>query len=484
MDTATFAAAKAKHRAGDLAGAEPLYRAELSAHPGNDDCLHRLGVLLFQRGAGDEAVRLIRLAIVRNDLVADYHNHLGAILKALGRLDEARQSFASALALAPDFAEVHNNLGSLLLAIGESEKACRHLSHAEALAPSVPEIAFNLGNALRALDQRDAAVAAYHRAIVLRPDYAEAHVNLGFVLLSQGAFEEGGREYDWRWRLVPPPSPLRGFTQPEWHGETVRDATVLIHAEQGLGDSIQFCRFVAVAAARCGHVVLEVPPQLVRLLSPLRSMATIVAKGEPLPPFDQHCPMLSLPWRLGLAPAGLAATVPYLAAEPDRVASWRQRLVAAGAFRIGIAWQGNRKALHDSQRSLPPECLLPLAALDGVKLFSLQRDAAPTTANVVALGPEFDAGPDAFLDTAAVMANLDLVVTSDTAIAHVAGALGIPVWVALAKSPDWRWQVAGGWYASMRLFQQTRFGDWNEPVLRMIAALAPMVANRSTSTDR
>ena len=485
---AIFAEACAHHRAGRLAEAEQLYRAVLAREPAHADCLHRLGVLAHQCGDSASGAALIRHAIVLDGSVATFHNHLGVVLQAQQHLGEAHESYARALALAPGLAEAHNNLGNLALDEGKAEEALSHFDEAARLAPELAEIFYNRGNALRGLARMDEAEAAYRRAIALQPDHAEAHVHLGFVLLAAGRFAEGASEYDWRWRLRPPPSPARDFQAPEWQGENLA-GTLLIHVEQGLGDTIQFCRFAGMARERCAGVVIEVPPSLRRLLSPLEAVGPVITRGENLPAFAAHCPLMSLPWRLGVTPEALSPPAPYLAAEPARVARWGAQLseiCTPDTLRVGIAWQGNPAARIDRGRSIPLSAFAPLAKVPGVTLISLQKhhglNQLRALPELVTLGEDFDAGPDAFLDSAAVMQSLDLVIASDSAIAHLAGALGRTVWLALQAQPEWRWQAAGTrWYPAMRLFRQSAPGDWSELVARLAAELAILAEKRPAS---
>ena len=479
-----FAEGCTHHRAGRLAEAEQLYRAVLARDPVHADCLHRLGVLAHQCGDSASGAALIRHAILLDGSAATFHNHLGAVLQAQGRHGEARESYRRALTLAPELAEAHNNLGNLALDEGRADEALSHFDEAVQLAPEMAEISYNRGNALRTLARQSEAEAAYRQAIVLQPDHAEAHVHLGFLLLAAGRFAEGGREYDWRWRLRPPPSPPRNFRVPEWEGETFA-GTLLIHAEQGLGDTIQFCRFAAMARDRCAQVVIEVPPPLRRLLSPLQEIGPVIARGEKLPAFDAHCPLMSLPWRLGVMLEALSPRT-YLSAEPMRVAQWRARLselCGSGDLRVGIAWQGNPTAKVDRGRSIPLSAFAPLAKMPGVTLVSLQKyhglGQLKALPELVTLGEYFDMEPNAFVDTAAVLQNLDLVIASDSAVAHLAGALSRPVWLALQAQPEWRWQSAGRfWYPAARLFRQSVPGDWLELFARLTAELATLAQGR------
>jgi hypothetical protein len=275
----------------------------------------------------------------------------------------------------------------------------------------------------------------------------------------------------------------RGLAKPRWRGEALAGRTLLIHAEQGLGDTIQFCRY---PFPRDGAVIFEAQPRIARLLSGLTNAPRIVRVGDPLPAFDLTCPLMSLPAIGGMTEADLCGTMPYLSAEPDLVARWRARVGDHG-FRVGIAWQGNPARREDRGRSIALEHFRALASVPGVRLISLQKDAGGEQltaglAGVESLGPDFDAGPDGFIDTAAVMMNLDLVISSDTAVPHLAGALGRKVWVALRSVPDWRWltgRTDSPWYPTMRLFRQTTRDDWGPVFAAMAEALAALAAGRA-----
>jgi tetratricopeptide (TPR) repeat protein len=475
-----FETAAALHRAGHLQKAAAIYEELLAADPQDCAALHRLGIIAYQGGQAEKAIALIARAIAVNDSVPGFHNHLGAIYLAMGRVDEAVARLRRAVALAPQSAEAHNNLGNALGAQNRFDEAASCFEQAAALAPTIADIPYNLGNTLRSLNRLGDAETHYRKAIALKPDYAQAHVNLGFALLGQGKFAEAGPEHDWRWKLTPPPSPLRGFEAPEWDGGASPDATILIHAEQGLGDTIEFCRFVEEAAKRCGTVIFEVQPPLRQLLAPLERFATVLAKGDDLPAFDAHCPLLSLPSRLGMTMDTLSPNSPYLVAQPKRASAWAGKLPSQG-LRIGIVWQGNPDGKVDRGRSVPLVELAPLAKLPGVTLISLQKhhglEQLAALEGVTTLGPDFDAEP--FMDSAAVMEHLDLIVTSDTAIAHLAGALGRPVWLLLQYAPDWRWQLGtetSPFYPSMRLFRQEVPGDWKGPVTRLVKEARKLAA--------
>ena len=314
-------------------------------------------------------------------------------------------------------------------------------------------------------------------AVALKPDYAVARMALGQASLLLGRFEEGWPDYEWRW-LTPEYAP-RPFAQPRWQGEPVAGRTVLLYAEQGHGDTLQFVRYAALLKARGAAVVVECQPALLELLRRTPGIDRLVPLGGPLPFFDYHAPLLSLPGAFRTTLATVPADVPYLFADPARVAAWRERLAAEPGFKVGLIWQGNPKFTGDRKRSIPLRHYAALAQLPGVRLYSLQRgdgaaqlDALAGAFVVTDLGRAED--EHSFAETAAMMCALDLVITSDTGPAHLAGGLGVSVWVALTLAPDWRW-LAGRedcpWYPTMRLFRQRRPGDWDDVFARLAAAL-------------
>ena len=310
----------------------------------------------------------------------------------------------------------------------------------------------------------DDAVVCLRRAVELKPDFADAHGNLAIALLARGDWTEGWAEYEWRWQTPPMIMARREFAQPRWHGEAGSGQTLLVHAEQGLGNSLQFCRYAPLAAERGLRVVVEVQKPLARLLGSLPAIQGVVARGEALPHFDLHCPMLSLPRAFGTTTATIPGAPSYLHADSAKVAAWWTRLAALPRRgpRIGLAWAGSSKLRSDSRRSLAPDRLAPLFERPGAHFFSLQKDgpAAPTALPLT----DFMNEMEDFADTAALVANLDLVISVDTAVAHLAAAIGKPVWMLDRFDPDWRW-LAGRhgspWYPTLRLYRQPRPGDWD-----------------------
>jgi tetratricopeptide (TPR) repeat protein len=496
------------HRSGRLGEAEQIYRQVLAAAPSHADSLHMLGVLASQSGQLETALTWIDRAIAARPAAALFYVNRAATLLGLRQLDAARRACHDALRVKRNCAEASQVLGHVLSQEGRPEEAItayqvalRHrpdlpglhndialalrqadqLEAAEAAlrealrcAPDDGQVQSNLASVLKELGRLDEAEICYREALRGRPDDAALHFNLALVLLLAGRFAEGWDEYEWRFRAGA--VQLRSCPKPRWDGEALAGRTLLVRAEQGLGSTIQFCRYLEVAAAR-GSVVLEVQPGLRRLLAQSFKNIQIVTPDDMPAEVDCYCPMLSLPRLFGMQPP----QPPYLAAEPDRVRLWQARLGTQGR-KIGIAWQGNPDSTAEHGRSIPLHEFTRLTELTGVRLISLQKHhgleqlAVSSRARGIETLPEpFDAGPDAFLDTAAIMQCLDLVITSDTSIAHLAGALGRPVWVGLQQIPDWRWLLHGEdcrWYPTMRLFRQTRRGDWAGVFTRITARLA------------
>jgi tetratricopeptide (TPR) repeat protein len=484
------------HGAGRLPEAEQAYRQVLAAQPGHADAMHMLGVLASQCGQPQAALACLDQAIALKPSAVLFHvNRAGALLalrqldaaeaachealrlkrncaeawQVLGhvladgnRSEEAVAAYRGALRLKADLPEIHSHLGLALRLSGRLDDAAVALRQEVRRSPQDSNAHGNLASIMKELGRLDEAEAEYRAALRLRPDDAVAHVNLGVVLLLAGRLAEGWPEYAWRFRAGAVRIPA--CDKPRWGGESLDGRTLLVRAEQGLGDTIQFCRYVRSVVTH-GSVVFEVQPGLRHLMAHVIAPERIVQVGDALPAFDVWCPLLDLPLLLGTE----AVPPPYLTPEPDRVAMWRQRIGPHGR-KIGIAWQGNPAAAAERGRSVPLSEFLPLAGIPGVRLISLQKHhgldqlaAMPEGMVVETLGEDLDAGPDAFADTAAVMQSLDLVISSDTAIPHLAGALGRPVWVALQHVPDWRFQITGetcAWYPSMRLFRQAKRGDW------------------------
>jgi len=503
-----------EHQAGHLDQAEQVYLQILQAVPYHADALHLLGVLISQRGRDDLAVSYIERALTVKPHVAAFHNNLGFSYQALQRLDEAEAQFYQAIHLQPDFAMAHNNLGNVYRAQGKGVEAAECYRHAMRLQPDYFEAHGNLGVVLQEQGKLEEARACYEKALRLNPEHAETHLNQGMLWLTLGKWAEGWSEFEWRWRTKDMPG--YGFRQPRWDGSALEGRTILLYAEQGLGDTVQFIRYLPLVKQRGGKVIVECQAPLVRLLANFPGIDQLLGRGTPLPAFDVHAPLLSLPGIFQTSLANVPAVVPYLQADPALVEHWRRELqkspkpevgsrksevespkseevqltsdfrLPTSDFLVGIAWQGNPTKPFDAHRSLPLARFAPLAQVPGVQLISLQKGPGTDQLSALAgqfpvldLGKRIDEASGAFMDTAAVMKNLDLVISSDTAVPHLAGALAVPVWVALPLASDWRWLVRredSPWYPTMRLFRQTRYGDWEDVFERMAQELKAVVS--------
>lgn len=434
--------------------------------------------------AGDlpAAETAVRKALDLHPTLADAHLTLGTILRRGERLQPAIAAFRQALALNPGLAAARLNLGHCLVLTGAWTEACACYRAIPDPDPHGAHARAGEGNALAALGRFAEAHSCFDRALAGRPDDPGIRWNRALALLADGAWSEGWDGFETRLQR---PEFRTGMARssPPWQGEPLAGQTILLHAEQGLGDTLHFVRYVPLVAARGGRVVLEVQPSLVTLMARLPGPATVVAQGNALPAFDRHCPLLSLPRAFATTRATVPSAIPYLTADPARVAAWRPRIdaAAAGRLKVGLVWAGNPRVWDDALRSprLPP--LLPLLEVPGVCWFSLQQGDGCRDLALPAVAPWRDrliaCGPDLvdFDETAAVMENLDLVISSCTAPAHLAGALGRPVWLLLGPAPDWRWlreRTDTPWYPTMRLFRQPTPGTWDTVVQAVRRCLA------------
>jgi Tfp pilus assembly protein PilF len=468
-----------------------------------------------------EAVGALDRALLIEPDNADVLNARGNGLSGMRRHEEALASYDKAAGLKPASAAFQISRGNALTALGRHEDALAAFAHAATLEPSNPEVPFHRANALMdqnrltealaACDQAVAlrptyapamllranlllhkdlpseAMAAYDATIAANPDYPEAHYHRGSALLLHGRFTEGWREFEYRWKVADCGFDRPGLHATEWRGEELAGRSIVVYSEQGLGDSIQFSRFLPRLVQMRANVTFLCHPNLVRLFRPFAGAMEVIASSDAIRRFDFQCALMGLAERFGIEPPDLPGKIPYLFAESDLVARWRDRVGSHG-FKIGIGWQGNPIGQIDKGRSVPLEKFRALAEVPGVRLISLQKTHGleqlaqlPPHMKVETLGA-FDEGRDAFVDTAAIMQNLDLVITSDTATPHLAGALGVPTWVALKRVPDWRWMLAGDespWYPTMRLFRQTTAGDWDSVISEMARALRNVVQSRS-----
>ena len=468
---------------GDSAGALAAFDKALEINPQDSIGLTAKGDTLKEIGRLPEAATCYEQALTLNPNHHGYINNLGVIHFLQNDLDGSAALYQAALTIHPAYPEALSNLSAIRRLKGDLDGAILHCQKALALRQDYPDALNNLGNALKDARRFEEAIVAYKEALRLVPVNAEVHKNLAFAFLALGRYDEGWREYEWRWKSKQLRPAFRDFAQPEWQGEAGEGRTLLIHAEQGLGDTLQFCRYVPLTKERGFHVLMEVPLPLKRIIQSLDGVEKVVTTGDVLPPFDLHCPMMHLPLAFHTTLETIPAKLPYLSPDPADLAKWRDRVAALAndALKVGLVWAGSSRAhLHspdliaaDQKRSVASEVLAPLMDVPNVQFFSLQKEGtrAPDAFHLI----DWMADCHDFADTAALIMNLDLVISVDTAVAHLAGALGKPVWLLNRFNSCWRWLTGrddSPWYpGTLRLFNQNEMGNWDEVVMRVCAAL-------------
>ena len=492
-----LAGALEAHKEGRLEEAIAGYREILTAEPDHADALHLLGAAFHQMGQYADALPLIEQAIKVRPDAPHYHNHLGQVLFGLRQFEQAEQEFEMALALRlgypqaynnlgltqlemrryedasftfkkaliydPDFAQAHNNLGRALLRLGNIEDAVEAFNASIERDDSDPDACNNLGVALRLLGRIEEAEASFEQALKIAPEHMDAHVNRAHSLLTEGHFARGWEEHEWRLKRS---DMAREFSQPLWDGDDVEGKTILLWAEQGLGDTLQFLRYAPLVAARGAKVIVECHPLLQRLVAGVEGVAEVVEYNRACK-FDIHLPLMSLPKIFKTELSTIPAHVPYLPLPAPLT------LEDGPETTVGLVWAGNPNHANDRNRSRPLEEFAPLTQIGNVSYFALQKGAAseqraPDEMVMTRLGPRLND----FYDTAAALAALDLLICVDTSVAHLAGALGRPVWLMLPHAADWRWlreRDDSPWYPTMRLFRQDHAGSWRK-VFDAIAA--------------
>lgn len=469
------------HQAGRWQQAEAIYRQVLAQVPDHPDATHLLGTVAMQIGRTTEGLPLLERAAASQPANVTFATNLAAAYISLGRAAEALALLEPAVAHDPTSATAYYHLGLAHAAADRLDEAIEAYRRAAELAPAMAAAHNNLGDALRIRGRLTEAAAELDAAVAAEPQSPYAHYNRALVWLAQGRLPEAWSEYEWRWRCRE--FPQRKLDAPRWDGAPLTDKVLLVHAEQGLGDCIQMVRYLPLVRERVRQIRIHVPNPLIPLFE-RSGIADLVLPGEAAS-FDLHVPMASLPFVFETTLATIPTGVPYLQAQPGLIAYWKARLAEHPGFRVGIAWQGSPTYREDRYRSIPLERFSGLADVQGVTLVSLQKgpgseqlSAGRRRFEIVDLGNEVDRTAGPFLDTVAIMQNLDLVITSDTSIAHLAGALGVPVWVALGASPDWRWlsdRADSPWYPTMRLFRQSVWGRWDDVFAEMSAALAERI---------
>jgi tetratricopeptide (TPR) repeat protein len=523
-----FALALQHHQAGRLVQAEHLYRQILQADPLEAGAHFNLGVMRLHQQRYQEAAGHYRQVLQINPDHAEAHYNLGFVLQRQGKLTNATECYRQTLMLKPDHVDARNNLGIATMELGaldEAEDCFRRVlkvkpNHVDAqnnigivvmkqgrlreaedcyrlalrLAPDLIDALNGLAVTLYKQGKFDGLQACYDQILRQDPRHADTHLNRAMNWLLHGDWGKGWPEYQWRWLTKGMAHPT--FRQPRWDGSPLAGRTLLLVGEQGLGDTLQFVRFVPMLREVCGRVILQCQKPLKPLLSIVLER-DVYAHGEALPPFDAYAPLLSLPGIMKVSEATIPAEAPYLHANHELVKRWSKKCAeyrGRGAesetsstshsalrtphFLIGIAWQGTPTSGYDRQRSIPLAMFERLSKVEGVRLVSLQKGAGTEQlriGNSTIFAPSIDEAPGPFMDSAAIIKNLDLVISADTAVAHLVGALGASVWLALPLVPDWRWMLGredGPWYPSMRLFRQRRLDDWEEVFGRMAAELS------------
>ncbi len=421
-----------------------------------------LGVELMSSGRLREAVLTFRKALALADDCQEAGLLLGHCLHLLGKYQEALVVYERMRAVSPDCAAIWNNRGNALLELGRYDQSVDSYRRALELSPDLHDARVAMGSCYQFMGRPEQALECCEAVLKSDAGHAEAHWNRALLLLLKGDYAEGWREYEWRWKKRAFTSPVRHFSQPRWAGEDLAGKKLLVHAEQGFGDTLQFCRFIPNLARLGAKVIFECQPQLVSLLESLAGCVEAVPMGANLPDFDMHVPLLSLPLLLGINLQNLTNQVPYVSPSEAKQSLWHAIVSHGAGKKVGLCWSG--KSYPDPGRSCPVHDLAALAAVDGMVWHSLQVGWEEPLPFVMS---DHTGMIKDFEDTAALIRSLDLVITIDTAVAHLAGALGKPVWIMLPYAPDWRWLLERNdspWYPTARLFRQQRSAAWAEVI--------------------
>jgi tetratricopeptide (TPR) repeat protein len=462
-------------RLGKLEDAVACFERALELEPGSANAVYNLGFAFEKQGKLETALTHYEHVLALAPHSAEILCSIGRMLFALKRVEDALAVLERAVTLMPGNVDAWNNRGTVLLQMDRPMESLASYDRVLALSPSYALAWLNRGNALVRLKRRDEALASFAQAQALKPDLAAAYLGESLCHLRGGDLRNGWEKYEWRALIRP--DLMRVFPSPPWRAtEEIAGKAILLHSEQGFGDTLQFCRYVPLVAACGARVVLEVPPVLKRLMTTLDGVADLRAQGEPLPDVDTQCPLLSLPRAFDTALETIPAQVPYLSVPEDVSVRWRERLRPTPGPRIGLTWFGRVEHLGEIHRSIAPDLLTPLLSC-GATVVSLQKAYRPADQAWLAAHPDvldFSDELEDFTDTAAVASAMDVVVTIDTATAHLAGALGLPVWIMLSHIGDWRWmegRADSPWYPTAKLYRQTTVNDWSEVIARVAGDL-------------
>jgi Tfp pilus assembly protein PilF len=469
-------------QAGDLAGALRVYRKVVEIDPSAIAAWQMIGSIDHVEGRVEQSLASYQRVLALDPSHVEALNNMGAALHSQGRSEEAMACLRRAVELEPGYANAHCNLGNAFEEQGKIDEAVALYRRALELDPGYFDALNNLGYALRLQGKLGESLAVYERALEVKPDNPQARMSRGLCWLQMGDLERGWTEFEWRLKCQEFSIPE--FRQLRWDGSALAGRSILLYADHGLGDSIQFIRYARLVKARGGRVIVTCRQPLVRLAATCEGVDQVVEEGSSLPEFDVYAPLMSLPMIFETRLSNVPAVVPYLTPDADLIARWRQELGPRGQCDVGIAWQGNPRFRGDRHRSFPLARFEPLTRIDGVRLFSLQRGFGAN--QIGELNGQFavaDVGSrfSDLMDTAAVMSNLDLLITSDSSLAHLAGAIGVPIWVAIPIAADWRWltdREDNPWYPTMRLFRQKARGDWDEVFVRIAEELRARIRNQ------
>ena len=477
-----------RQQAGQLAEAEKLSRQEIARQPENAGAFYLLGVIATQQKKIAEAVSQFRQAIALKPDYLEARNNLAVMLVQQGNIEGAIAELHQSIALNPNYIEAHRNLGNILLGRGRLEEAIAEFQLVISSQPNSVNTYIDLGKALKEQGKLTEAIAAYKQAITLKENCAEAHYYLGRALLLSGEIENGFAEYEWRWKCQEFLSKHNySFSQPLWTGEDLQGRTILLYAEQGFGDTIQFIRYVDLVQARGGHIIVACPRELIELLKTIPAIKQLVTTGDPVPDYHVSAPLISLPRILGTTLETIPTPIPYLGANTNYPIPHAPFPMPHSHLKVGIVWGAKHTHPTSASRSCPLKEFQQLFAIPDITFYSLQKgpqvtDIEEISSPIISLDRQLNN----FADTASAIAQLDLVITVDTAVAHLAGAMGKPVWVLLCYAPNWRWMLErqdSPWYPTMRLFRQEVPGDWHNVLNRVADALHSLKKIRQNNVE-
>jgi tetratricopeptide (TPR) repeat protein len=460
------------------------FQKALQYNPYLVDAYLNLGNIFQEKKELDEAITCYKEAIQKNPNFPGAYYNLGVALQEKEQLDESVSAYQKALDLNPRYADAYHDMGYVLQLKGQLDKAVECYQKALTIKPDLFDAYNNLGRVYQEQGRMDEAIASYQKAIRMNPDFAEAHSNLSMALLLMGKLRQGWTEYEWRWKLED--HSRYDFPQPLWKGSDVSGRTLFLYAEQGFGDTIQFIRYASMAAENGARVIVECQKELKSLVERVNGVEKVITREDPIPGFDFHCPLLSLPMIFDTGLESIPSRIPYLTVDEAFIEKWHKRICTCNrGFKAGLVWSGNPKHKANRIRSCDLATFAPFADLQDVTFYSLQKGEAAKQAKNPPDGLDLVDVMDEvgdFADTAGLIMNLDLIISVDTSVAHLAGALGKPAWILLAFSPDWRWMLDrqdNPWYPTMRLFRQPSPGDWKSVISGVLSQLRSM--NRTYS---